>query len=252
MSKLIKIYGERNTNTNHLEKLIELNLDAVQMPGVVPHFIKSIQKIVPGKNWIRDVYFSRSYKKNLGWKHARVKSARELKAYDIDVRDICFISITKNPYSWLLSLYRKPYNQQYRDGKPDFETFLRSPWTTEARDNCKRVLANPIELWNTKNASYLQLQDLGGLKLTTESIIDKPEAIINTLSAHFSISRRNHQFLNYEKSTKDSSKNSAYYRDYYLNERWRDDLSDVAVATINKSLDMTIMKQFGYKLIGSA
>ena len=251
MSKLIKIYGERNTNTNHLEKLIDLNLQAVQIAGVVPRYIRNIQKIVPGKNWLRDEYFSRSFKKNLGWKHACAKSAQELKTVDYDEGEICFISITKNPYSWLLSLYRKPYNQQYRDGKPDFETFLRTPWTTEPRDNCKRLLPNPIELWNIKNASYLQLKAIGGLNLTTESVIDKPESIIDTLSTHFSISLCRDQFLNYEKSTKDSSKNSAWYQDYYLNERWRGDLSDNAVSTINQSLDLTLMKHFAYKVIGA-
>ncbi len=251
MSKLIKIYGERNTNTNHLEKLIALNLEAVQIKGVVPRYIRNIQKIIPGKNWLRDEYFSRSFKKNLGWKHACVKSAQELKTVDYDEGEICFISITKNPYSWLLSLHRKPYNQQYRDGKPDFETFLRTPWTTEPRDNCKRLLPNPIELWNIKNASYLQLKDIGGLNLTTESVIDKPESIIDTLSTHFSISLCGDHFLNYEKSTKDSSKNSAWYQDYYLNERWRDDLSVNAVSTINQSLDLTLMKHFAYKVIGA-
>lgn len=251
MSRLIKIYGERNTNTNHLEKLIDLNLEAVQIEGVVPRYIKNIQKIVPGKNWLRDEYFSRSFKKNLGWKHARVKPVEEIKASDYDVNEICFISITKNPYSWLLSLYRKPYNQQYRDGKPDFETFLRTPWTTEPRDNCKRLLANPIELWNIKNASYLQLKDIGGLNLTTESVIDKPESIIDTLSTHFSIGLRSDQFLNYEKSTKDSGKNSTWYQDYYLNERWRDDLSVKAIATINESLDLALMRHFSYKVIAA-
>ena len=54
MSRLIKIYGERNTNTNYLEKLIHLNLDAQQLPGVAPRYVKTIQKILPGKEWLRD------------------------------------------------------------------------------------------------------------------------------------------------------------------------------------------------------
>lgn len=36
---LIKMYGERNTGTNYLAKLIDLNLHASQLPGVMlPHF----------------------------------------------------------------------------------------------------------------------------------------------------------------------------------------------------------------------
>jgi len=249
MSKLIKIYGERNTNTNYLEKLICLNLDAVQIPGVVPRYIKNIQKITPGKNWLRDLFFFLSYKNNLGWKHSRVNCVRELKAYDVYERGICFLSITKNPYSWLLSLYRKPYSHQYRGGKPDFETFLRSPWKTEPRDNCEKHLEGPIALWNIKNASYLQLLDLNGLNLTTESIIRNPESVIDCISNRFTIGRRSRKFLNYEKSTKDDSKNFAYYQDYYLNERWRNDLSDKAISIINNKVDTNIMKHFGYKII---
>ncbi len=252
MNKLIKIYGERNTNTNYMEKLIDLNLDAEQVPGVVPHYIKTIQKITPGKNWLRDLYFSWSYQKNLGWKHSRVNTARELKALDIDERDICFLSITKNPYSWLLSLHRKPYNQQYRGARPDFETFLKTPWKTEPRDNCEREFKNPIALWNIKNASYLQLLDLNGLNLTTESIIQDPESIIDRISRRFTIGRPASNFLNYEQSTKDSSKNFAYYQDYYLNEKWRDELSEVAVAMINETLDLSLMKHFGYKVINTS
>jgi len=198
---------------------------------------------------LQDLYFSLSYQKNLGWKHSRVNSARKLKAYDIGERDICFLSITKNPYSWLLSLYRKPYNHQYRGSKPDFDAFLGSPWKTESRDNCERVLENPIALWNIKNASYLQLSDFGGLNLTTERIIQNPESIIDLISNHFTIGKCSDKFLNYEKSTKDVSKNFAYYQDYYLNERWRDDLSDKAIAIINGALDRNLMKHFDYKVI---
>lgn len=235
-----------------MEKLIRLNLDAEQIPGVVPRYIKNIQKIMPGKDWLRSLYFSLSYQNNLGWKHSQVKSARELKTYDIHERDICFLSITKNPYSWLLSLYRKPYTHQFPGGKPDFETFLRSPWRTDPRDNCEKLLESPIALWNIKNASYLQLPDFNGLNLTTESIIQNPGSIIDHISSHFTIGRCSSKFINHEKSTKDVSKDFAYYQDYYLNERWRADLSGKAVSIINETVDTNLMKRFGYKMISNS
>lgn len=251
MNKPIKIYGERNTNTRYIETLIEINLHATQLDGVAPGYIRTTQKILPGKEWLRDLYFSLSYKNNLGWKHACVKTVRELKNLDSLRRDICFVSVTKNPYSWLLSLHRNPYNQQFRKDKPDFETFLQTEWKTNARDNCEKLLKNPIELWNLKNASYLQLAELGGLNITTEDVIRDPEAIINTIAGHFSIKKRVDEFLNYEDSTKDVKKDFAYYQDYYLNERWREGISGDAIAIINNTVDRTLMKRFGYEVIGS-
>jgi len=251
MSNRIKIYGERNTNTRYIETLIQLNLDAVQLKGVVPGYIKTTQKILPGKNWLRDLYFSQSYKQNLGWKHSQVKSIHELNDYDILRRNICFVSITKNPYSWLLSLHRKPYNQQYRQKEHDFESFLQTPWRTDARDNCEKLLENPIVLWNIKNSSYLELANLNGLNITTEGVIRDPESVIDKIAVHFSIGKLGHKFINYEKSTKDAGKSFAFYQDYYLNERWRDEISEKAIAIINKAVDKTLMKQFDYKVLGN-
>jgi len=250
MVRQIKIYGERNTNTNYLEQLIRLNLDVTQIPGVVPRYVKTIQKVLPGKEWLRNRYFSFTPYRNLGWKHGRVLSEPDLRHFDILNRGICLVSITKNPYSWLMSLYRKPYSHQYRGGKPDFETFLTTPWKTVARDNCERVLASPVELWNIKNASYLLLENFDGLNLTTESTVQDPQAVIEKISGHFSIERLAPGFLNYEKSTKDSSKDFTWYQDFYLNEKWRNDLSEQAVAIISRSVDQDLMRHFGYEMLG--
>ena len=250
MGSLIKIYGERNTNTRYLESLIQLNLDVVQISGVAPRYVKTIQKILPGKEWLRDLFFSRTWQHNLGWKHGCVKSAEELRRFDILKRNICFVSLTKNPYSWLLSLHRKPYSHQHRGEKTDFETFLRSPWKTVARDNCGELLESPVALWNIKNTSYLQLADFNGLNITTESTVQDPVAVIEKISAHFSIDRLSDRFVNYEKSTKDASKNFAYYQDYYSNERWRDKLSAEAISIIAGSVDRKLMNHFGYEVLG--
>jgi len=36
MKPYLKMYGERNVGTNYLALLIDLNLDATQLPGVMP------------------------------------------------------------------------------------------------------------------------------------------------------------------------------------------------------------------------
>jgi hypothetical protein len=63
------------------------------------------------------------------------------------------IFLIKNPYSWVLSMYNRPYGLLLP--KPDnFSRFLRNPWLGLRRDNVPSVLSCPLELWNRKLASY--------------------------------------------------------------------------------------------------
>lgn len=249
LRKLIKVYGERNTNTNYISKLIKLNLNIQEVPGTVPPTIMIMQKILPGNELVRDIYFYFTYNDNLGWKHTCVKPVKALKNYSIVANnDLAFLSITKNPYSWLLSLYRRPYHQYYSD-KPDFKSFLQRPWKTIGRDNTENLLRNPIELWNIKNSSYLQLSELNGLNITTESIFQDPKAIIDKISNHFSVKKLSDKFINYDRSTKDKDKDSNWYRDYYLNEKWQDEITSDAIAIINETVDKKLMSYFGYSVL---
>jgi len=248
MKKLIKIYGERNTSTNYLSQLIKLNLQATEVSGVAPKHILKVQKIVPGNELIRDIYFYLTYRKNLGWKHSCVKPNKIQKKYKQADSQLSFITITKNPYSWLLSLHRKPYHHSLTK-KQSFKQFLQHPWKTVRRDNLKSNLKNPIELWNLKNRSYLQIDNTVALHLLSENIIEQPDIIINKISTHFSIERSSDTFINYNKSTKDMKKDSDYYRNYYRNKKWRDEISSEEIAIINETLDFKLMSRYGYDVI---
>ncbi|MEC8650588.1 MAG: hypothetical protein VXX82_06625 [Verrucomicrobiota bacterium] len=251
MSKLIKVYGERNTNTNYVSKLLELNLNVNEVPGTVPISIRRIFDRVHYSEWIRDFYFRLSFATNLGWKHSLVKPWSEIEQYRITKSNLFFLTITKNPYSWLLSLYRNPYHQYYSK-KPSFETFVGSPWKTVRRDNIRKVLSSPVELWNMKNKSYLQLDSRRALNITTESIFEDPQKCIKKISKKFSIEAKSEHFIEYARSTKEVTKDSNYYRDFYLSERWRHDLSDEAIEAINKSVDQDLMAHFGYRVLPCA
>lgn len=248
MAKRIKIYGERNTNTNYMSRLIGLNLNVIEIPGVVPPAVMSLQSKLPGNELVRDIYFHLTYGKKLGWKHTCVKPKEKLRKYKLVDSNLVFLTITKNPYPWLLSLYKKPYHQYFSD-RPSFEEFLRRPWKTIGRDNINATLHNPIELWNKKNKSYLGLDGDQTIHTTSESIVEDPEAIINNISKQFSIEKKTGKFINYERSTKDQSKDFYYYRDYYLSEKWREELSQEAIAIINESLDQELMNYYGYALL---
>lgn len=244
----IKIYGERNTGTNYLAKLIALNLDVEQLSGVVPGWLLAAQERLPAKEVVRDLYFAMNFRRNLGWKHMLVKPAQELLRYPACCDGLAFVTLTKNPYSWLLSLYRKPYHKSY-SGKPDFETFLTRPWRCVGRDNLAGDLSSPVELWNLKNASYIQLAEkLPTVHLDFEGLLEDPEQLLRRISDAIACEWRQPQFINYDKSTKESSKNSGFYRDYYLNEKWKSEFSAAAVAIVNEQLDREVMDFFGYAM----
>lgn len=249
MTKLIKVYGERNTNTNYVSRLIEQNLAVSELRGTSPRLIRFLQYVLPGREWLNDLYAGCSFPSNLGWKHSCVRPWDELAKYAV-VRDgVVFVTITKNPYSWLLSLYRRPYHRRGSARPADFESFLRTPWMTVRRDNTASVLESPIGLWNIKNRSYLQLDQSRSLNLTTEAILDNPEAVIDRMSRELHLGRRTERFMNYEESTKDADKDYSFYRDYYLNEKWREKLSTQAIELINQTVDQQLMAHFGYAVL---
>lgn len=251
---LVKLYGERNSGTRYLSKLIELNLDATLVPGVVAKHVGRLQRALPGREWLRDAYFASTYRSNLGWKHAAVDAAaaRKLQARRAAAGSkLILLTLTKNPYAWLLSLYDRPYHSGQRD-ELDFESFLHTPWRSVGRDNLKRaVLPTPIELWNVKNRSYLKLtrSNPSACGLTYERILTDPRQVIERLAANFNIIKSTRYFENVRISTKGRSRNFAEYRDYYLNERWQSRLSTTAVATINRLIDKYLMDQFGYTVL---
>jgi hypothetical protein len=244
----IKIYGERNTGTRYLSRLVDLNLDVVQLRGSVPRGVTGLQRVLPGKEGIRDLYFALTYGQNLGWKHAVVEPAAVIRRYQIAANHLSFVTITKNPYSWLLSLHERPYHQYYARAKPAFENFVAAPWKTVGRENAPKALSSPVELWNLKNASYRQLGDaFPALNIRYEDLVEDPAHILALMSQAFSCSWKADQFRNYDPSTKEPGKDSAFYRDYYRNERWKDGLSPAAIARINERLDVDLVDHFGYE-----
>ncbi len=242
--KKIKIYGERNTGTNYLHQLIGLNYDIILMPGVVPRYIKILGL---GTELAKDFYFEKTFSKNLGWKHSMVIPDR-LYETTVYLEEIMFITLTKNPYSWLLSLYRRPYHSVRNYSS--FSDFLSSPWKTVGRDNYVKEFLNPIDMWNKKNASYLLFKNnLSVMNLRYEELIYNPFEILTKTAQYMNLIRKYNKLKNVVRSTKDSNKNFRYYQEYYLKEKWKNNLKDQEIEIINDSLDEKTMNHFSYKIL---
>lgn len=247
----LKIYGERNTGTNYLSELIYLNLDVDLVPGTVPKFVQTIQesKFFPGNEFLRDTYFSMRFHKNLGWKHMLVKSPASLRRIRVCTDNLFFVTLSKNPYSWLLSLFKNPYHQNWAE-KPDFEKFLTSPWRSVRREHGPHQFMNPVELWNQKNAAYIRLKaELPTVTLRYEDLLSDPEATVTKLAEEFSLRWRQSRFVNLLSSTKEGSKDFHFYRKYYLEEIWRKELVFRSIEIINDRLAVDVVRHFDYKLI---
>jgi len=248
---IIKIYGERHTGSNYFENLLMCNLEVKILNGTVPY---KVSKLYPGSELLKDFYFLLTYKYNLGWKHSMAPTIDLLER--LGKRDVIFLVLTKNPYSWLLSLYRKPYHQK-GSKLTTLKEFLVTPWKTVGRGRYKKKqFENPIQIWNKKNESYLKLNGTSRcLNIKYEDLLSEPEQIISHISQTFNI-RKKHEIVEHLTKSytgfsgsvnEEKEKNNSYYRDYYLNEKWQNELDEECINIINKELNMTLMEQFEYK-----
>jgi hypothetical protein len=243
MMQTVKIFGERNTGTHYLAQLIADNCEARLLPGVVPRALSSAPE------GAKDLFFRVSFRRNLGWKHTRV-DGRKLATAPLASRTR-FVALVKNPYSFLLSLYKNPYH--CRGARPaTFEAFVQRRWFLRGRDDMDvPALDSPVALWNAKSAALLRVarENTGRwFILRYEDLVADPRAAIAAIASHFGL-KMVRTFSNLNKSAKGDARTFTDYRDYYLNERWRQKLSGEAIGLINQRLDANLPGEFGYNLI---
>ena len=244
--KQLKVYGERNSGTNYLTQLLWHNFQVEILPGVVPALVMGLQNMLPGQELVRDVYFALSFRANLVWKHSFVHVERLKRTLGAS-SDVGFVTITKNPYAWMLSLYKRPYHRHGKE-KPDFETFLQTPWKTVGRENASKTYPNPAALWNLKNESYMALkQEFPTVNVSYEALLSHPGEGLTFIKDHFSLNPKHKEFKNLNQSTKDPQKTFMDYQDYYLQGKWKDQLSAQSIELINANLNWGVMEYFGYK-----
>lgn len=246
--RIVKIYGERNTGTNYLSRLIHLNLDVEELSGIAPKRVVQLQNRLPGREWIKDTYFQFSFDKNLGWKHMSVKSPQDLQGTVATRQQVLFVTLTKNPYSWLLSLHKRPYHGDPGAPQDDFESFLKQQYTPKGRDNVGKSATNHTTLWNHKNRSYIDLPpNFAAINLRYEDLLHDPGSMMKAICDAWKMDFDQDQFQNYSDSTKDSDKDANFYRDYYLGQQWRSKLSPATIDIINSEVDFELMDYFGYE-----
>lgn len=244
MRKDLKVYGERNTGTRYLSQLLTGNLDVRLLNGAAPRMLGWFW---PDSEAVRDAYFRLTVRSNLGWKHRLPPRPDDPLLLAAGARETGFVTVVKNPYSWLLSLLRRQYSAGRVYGS--VEELVTSPWTTVGRECAPPQFAGAVDMWNRKYAACLALPGERTVNLRYEDLLGDPATQIATVAKRLGLAQRHAAFSNVESSTKRSAQGFEDYRRYYLEERWREKLTDRELALIGERLDPAVMAAYGYEVL---
>lgn len=206
--KNVKIYGERNTGTIYLEWLLKSNLE-----------IKIDKSPV------------------LGWKHRLVPSLADLE--DEIREETLFICLVKNPYSWLLSMHKRPYHHEVLK-KFSFSDFLRYSYGD---------YENPMVMWNMKNNSYVRLENdvSNHMIIRYEDLLSNMKSILLEIANKFDLPVPS-MFKNINSLITNSHgiKPQKFHRAFYIEEKWRKSIMPHHAKLINASVDSQLMEKLNY------
>ena len=250
----VKIFGERNTGTNALSRIIEENSDARCLPatsGEVNPFLGRIGNMdwLPGKRFRERLLDSVFEGKGplCAWKHCAT-NFEDAAPFD----GVLVLFTVRHPASWLVSLFKRPYQRLER--QPDtLAEFVESKWETAGRERLGRAIFRPLELLQAKLDSYVSFADKLAQRGIAHQFVRFEDIVLNQASVYSSIAPKlenaRADFEELQTSTKDRSKTLEDYRDYYGNERWRETLAGLE-AEIDAQIDWAKFKRFGYRPLG--
>lgn len=249
----VKVFGERNTGTRALIKM----LTSQPHVGLRPQGASRAPETSELHAVIEATYSGRwrkIYRDALldtaqvaacptkTWKHAAPvwdAAFTENKAHVV----FCI----RNPYSWVLSLANRPYHQRGPKPKSLLE-FVTQPWLTLGRDNTAPILRSPMALWNLKLASYGTFVKRANVPTATmkfEHFVGDPVTEVTKLLTDFDIRYENIKKIG--TSTKGSTRTQTEIAAYYRAERWKDDLTEDLVQAINRFTDWRVAEKYGYE-----
>jgi hypothetical protein len=158
----IKIFGERNTGTNALQKILEENSLSKCFPSnhedLVPNYRRRYRKwrllrilTFRDRNWFdrkRELEVDRIFHGQpiaRFWKHSATLTS------DVtSLRGASVFFCVRHPVSWVHALWRNPYNSISRLPE-NFSDFFHFEWSLLGRDNLGPGSVSPAALYIKKN-----------------------------------------------------------------------------------------------------
>ena len=242
--KRVKIFGERNTGTNALALFIDRNSSTELLPGTAREILPSYRGPLEESGLrvneaiIDSIFEGEPLSKS--WKHACTSfSIADLQ----DFQNCTTIILFRNPYSWCHRLWERPYNTLVAM-PPVFAQFIGMNWPTVRRERMGEKALSPPELINEKMRQYLSFiasAAAEGIQVTVvpfELLVCDPLAVWRHIGPCLSEPSQNPTIV--VESTKDRSKDLAYYQDYYGSELWKKRINDADMKLMQDLVDWNV------------
>ncbi len=246
----IKVFGERHTGTNLLEKLISRNSQSVILPGTTGQH-RPLQWVISETlgAWpeARELFVdltSIGIDPRYSWKHAatRFRDSRPFETSGI-------VFLVKHPLSWLVSMSRKPHQfPRWVPREPNALATTRVATLTRERLGRARLL--PLEIWCEKVRSYLHWSSelsrhgIPHMFLRFEDLVMSQGDSFDQLRPLLVRPITSPAII--ESSTKDQKREHSYYEDYYGRELWREHFSTNQAARLLEGIDPELLLRFRY------
>ena len=229
MDLKIKLFGERNTATRAVKRMLRETDGVTLFNTKRPDDMGNVE-------WANMMASINLYIQD-DWRKVYVDALRDNVAH----------------HNAPLSMACKPYHMKARR-TDDFLTFIKRPWLTERRDNTGILLRSVMGLWNTKLRAYADFADQAELSdgqyayLRFEDFVADPTLALSTALKTFGTNALPEPI---DKSTKNHGKPLSELQDYYAMECWRSRLTASTVQAINDLLDWPLVDQFCYERLNA-
>ncbi|MEL6819636.1 MAG: hypothetical protein AAFP80_13390 [Pseudomonadota bacterium] len=253
--KFLKIYGERNTGTNFVEQLVLRNAPWLVPLGHRPDFnprpmVRQFPKSARHMAYQRIVDLRREQEvpDHLGWKHAYAVADEQRLFSGFD--STFFIFIVRNPYYFISSLFRRPYDITPASGF--FKSkFVRQPILLNERDNISwtATVSGPAELWSLKSGSYVKAaaELKNAVLVRYEDLVSAPDDFVLRLAQKGLVLPDDYELPH--KSTKGDKLTFDDYAKRAQSYDPKQDFSSKSLEVIAGQLDPEIVKALDYTLV---
>lgn len=242
----LKVFGERNTGTNFVCKLVSANSNLISLDhSSSPVSIDRLARIMNDKPLLtrlmplsRRLIFNRlldqerkdNFPFDFGWKHAVVDDKRLRTSPKF--ASTLFIFLVRNPWRFVSALHKRPYNI-LPNPPHNLSDFVESSFLANERDCLpSNFVQSPVDFWNLKVKSYFSCEQKveNALVCYYENITQFPEAFLHSLRPYCEI---NDTLFVPTESTKGDNKT---FKDYQKEAIAYDPIEELGEKIYNKIL----------------
>lgn len=265
-SPYVKIFGERHTGTNFLERVLRRRGILLAPKG---HYLPLANKAAKqaaaqlgismsrqGLRWISEAIQDDLTIADgpLGmWKHCAPRYHDDFLS-----RGVLSLFLVKSPGAWITSFFKRPYHRLPQPPKGEsLDDFLEAPWITVRREMVEPVLPGPLELWNRKTKAYLRFSKEaakhGGKThfIRAEDLVLRQAETLVLLAEFLGIEPALMQRVS-RRVVRGDATDFSDLEHRYETESWREALTERARLALDRTIDWEIAARFGYaRLKGS-